>query len=77
MADEIVAAARVHDVGKVGVRDAVLLKPTRLTDEEFRGDKAASRHRRQADGSIPGFGRGTGYIRHHHGSATEAATRSA
>jgi diguanylate cyclase (GGDEF)-like protein/putative nucleotidyltransferase with HDIG domain len=28
-------AALVHDVGKIGIPDAVLLKPGRLTDEEF------------------------------------------
>lgn len=28
-------AALFHDVGKIGVPDAVLLKPGRLTDEEF------------------------------------------
>lgn len=28
-------AARLHDIGKIGVRDDVLLKPGRLTDEEF------------------------------------------
>ena len=26
----------LHDIGKIGVRDTVLLKPSRLTDEEFR-----------------------------------------
>ena len=29
-------AALLHDVGKIGTPDAVLLKPARLTDEEFR-----------------------------------------
>jgi putative two-component system response regulator len=28
-------AAQLHDVGKIGVPDAVLLKPDRLTEEEF------------------------------------------
>ena len=32
----IVLAGRFHDVGKIGVRDAVLNKPGRLTAEEFR-----------------------------------------
>src|SRR4029078_7846279 len=35
LTDEVVLAARVHDVGKIGIRDAVLLKPGRLTDAEF------------------------------------------
>lgn len=29
------AAARLHDVGKIGIRDAVLLKPTKLSDTEY------------------------------------------
>lgn len=28
-------AGRLHDIGKIGIRDDVLLKPGRLTDEEF------------------------------------------
>ena len=28
-------AARLHDVGKIGISDTVLLKPDKLTDEEF------------------------------------------
>jgi cyclic di-GMP phosphodiesterase len=33
--DDLLLAAMLHDVGKIGVRDAVLLKPGRLTPEEF------------------------------------------
>ncbi|MDR2732902.1 MAG: HD domain-containing protein [Fibromonadaceae bacterium] len=32
--DLIVRAARMHDIGKIGVRDSILLKPGPLTDEE-------------------------------------------
>jgi putative two-component system response regulator len=31
----VVKAAPLHDIGKVGVPDAILLKPGRLTEEEF------------------------------------------
>ena len=31
----IYSAARLHDVGKIGISDAVLLKPGKLTEEEF------------------------------------------
>ncbi|HXG39438.1 MAG TPA: HD-GYP domain-containing protein, partial [Candidatus Limnocylindrales bacterium] len=34
LVDLIGLAARVHDLGKMGVRDAVLLKPTRLASDE-------------------------------------------
>jgi len=32
---ELEIAANLHDIGKIGVRDAVLLKPGRLTTEEY------------------------------------------
>ena len=34
-ADLLERAAQLHDVGKIGIPDAVLLKPGKLTDEEF------------------------------------------
>lgn len=33
--DVIAAAAALHDVGKIAISDAILLKPGRLTEEEF------------------------------------------
>ncbi len=33
--ENITIAARLHDVGKIGVRDDILLKPGKLTDAEF------------------------------------------
>lgn len=33
--EKIEYAALLHDIGKIGVREAVLLKPGRLTDDEF------------------------------------------
>ena len=48
--DQIRTAGILHDVGKVGVADAVLLKPARLTDDEFlemqRHSGARPRHHR-------------------------------
>lgn len=32
--DQIVLASSLHDIGKVGISDSILLKPGRLTDEE-------------------------------------------
>ena len=49
--DQIRTAGILHDVGKVGVADAVLLKPARLTDDEFlemqRHSDARARHHRR------------------------------
>jgi len=33
--DLILRAVPLHDVGKIGIADAILLKPGKLTDEEF------------------------------------------
>ncbi len=33
--DEIARASALHDIGKIGIRDEILLKPGRLTPEEF------------------------------------------
>lgn len=33
--DQIVRASVLHDIGKIGIPDAILLKPGRLTNEEF------------------------------------------
>jgi putative two-component system response regulator len=41
--DTLHMAASLHDIGKVGIRDAVLLKPGPLTDEEFREMQAHCR----------------------------------
>lgn len=33
--ERMASAAPLHDVGKIGIPDAILLKPAKLTDEEF------------------------------------------
>lgn len=33
--EKIVRAAPLHDIGKIGISDTILLKPGKLTDEEF------------------------------------------
>ncbi|TWI72434.1 putative nucleotidyltransferase with HDIG domain [Desulfobotulus alkaliphilus] len=37
--DVLLFAGRLHDIGKIGVRDEVLLKPGRLNDEEYEAIK--------------------------------------
>jgi len=62
----ILAAARVHDIGKIGVPDAVLNKPGRLNDDEralmeAHSEKGAALLKRHAD-----FRRGVEIVLHHH-----------
>jgi putative two-component system response regulator len=34
-ADNLLHAAPMHDIGKIGIADSIMLKPGKLTDEEF------------------------------------------
>lgn len=67
-ADLVVAAARVHDIGKFGVPDSILNKPGRLTPEE----EAIMRSHPVAGADLllryPDFKRGVEIVRHHHES---------
>jgi HD-GYP domain-containing protein (c-di-GMP phosphodiesterase class II) len=65
-AEIIVDAARVHDIGKIGIPDAILLKPSPLTPDEqavmnTHPEQGAQLLERYADWS-----RGVAVIRHHH-----------
>jgi HD-GYP domain-containing protein (c-di-GMP phosphodiesterase class II) len=67
-AELIVAAARVHDIGKIAIPDYVLNKPGRLTEEEeaimqTHPDRGADLLARYSD-----FARGVDIVRHHHES---------
>ena len=67
-ADLIVTAARVHDIGKIGIPDAVLNKAGKFTPEEeaimqTHPDRGADLLTRYRD-----FARGVDIVRHHHES---------
>jgi putative two-component system response regulator len=46
-------AAQLHDIGKIGVPDAILLKPSKLTAHEFEIMQKHSDYGRQIMGSLP------------------------
>ncbi len=59
-------AALLHDVGKIGIPDAILRKPGKLTDEEF---KAIQQHPMMGAvmvGAVPGLEDTLAAVRHHH-----------
>jgi HD-GYP domain-containing protein (c-di-GMP phosphodiesterase class II) len=65
-ADLIYVAARVHDIGKIGVPDSILNKPGRLNPHEKRimhshAERGAQLLARYAD-----FARGVAIVLHHH-----------
>jgi HD-GYP domain-containing protein (c-di-GMP phosphodiesterase class II) len=64
--DLIVAAARVHDLGKIGMPDHILLKDGQLQDEEWEIMKAHPERGAQLLQRYPDFSRGVEIVRHHH-----------
>jgi putative nucleotidyltransferase with HDIG domain len=64
--DLVVSAARVHDIGKIGLPDSVLLKEGKLSEEETvlmqsHPEAGAQLLRRYSE-----FSRGIDIVRHHH-----------
>ncbi len=65
-AELIRAAARLHDIGKVGIPDAVLKKPGALTSEEWAIMKSHPERGAELLARYPDFARGADLVRHHH-----------
>ena len=59
-------AALLHDVGKIGVPDAVLRKPGKLSDDEFNAIKQHPVMGAIMVAAVPGFGYTLEAVRHHH-----------
>jgi hypothetical protein len=64
----IVLAARIHDLGKVAIPDAVLLKPGPLTDEEMEIMKLHADIGADIIANLSVYNRAREYMRHHHES---------
>ena len=64
--DLIVAAARVHDLGKIGTDNRVLLKPSSLTPEEREMIRRHAADGAELAGKFSMFHKGRLFIRHHH-----------
>jgi len=66
--DLIVAAARVHDIGKIGIPDVVLNKPGKLDPQERAIMETHAERGAELLGRHSGFARGVEIVRHHHES---------
>ncbi len=64
--ETLLLAASLHDVGKIGIPDHILLKPDRLTDEEFDYIKKHSEFGWMVLRSIEGFEQASLILLHHH-----------
>jgi putative nucleotidyltransferase with HDIG domain len=64
--DVINFAGRLHDIGKIGIRDDILLKPDSLTDEEYEKIKEHPAIGADIVGKLGLWNRERKIIRHHH-----------
>lgn len=56
----------LHDIGKIGIRDEILSKPAKLTDEEYAQIKSHPAKGEEILKSLPFLGEAVKLIRHHH-----------
>lgn len=63
---DLVAGAFLHDVGKIGIPDSILLKPGKLTDDEFRIMKTHALLGIEIVADNPWLSGAALTIRHHH-----------
>lgn len=63
---ELHVAALLHDIGKIGIREEILFKPSSLTDEEYKQIQAHPDISAQIVGRIPDLAKIATLIRYHH-----------
>jgi HD-GYP domain-containing protein (c-di-GMP phosphodiesterase class II) len=63
---DLVYAAEIHDIGKVGIPDAILLKDGKLTAKEWEVIRGHSEWGAELVQRIPGLERVAMIVRHHH-----------
>lgn len=64
--EHIRRAGLLHDIGKIGIRDGVLLKPTKLTAEEYGDIKSHPAKGEAIVSALPFLKEEARLIRHHH-----------
>lgn len=64
--DAVRVAGRLHDLGKIGIREAILGKEGPLTDREFEHVKEHAAIGAQILAPLTHLAQAIGYVRHHH-----------
>jgi HD-GYP domain-containing protein (c-di-GMP phosphodiesterase class II) len=62
----VTMAGRVHDVGKIGIKSSVLMKPSRLTESEWQEMRSHPVVGARLIANFPQFARGRELVLHHH-----------
>ena len=63
---DLEAAAILHDIGKIGVPDAILRKPAKLTEAEYALSRSIPSYGWAVLRAVPGFERVSLFVLHHH-----------
>ena len=66
MLQTVAVAALLHDLGKIGVPDAILRKPGKLTAEEVEAVKRHPQAGAVIVAAVPGLEETLAAVRHHH-----------
>ncbi len=64
--ENIIIAATIHDIGKIGISDSILKKPDKLTDEEYEIMKKHPVIGASIVGKIHGYKKISNIIKYHH-----------
>jgi putative nucleotidyltransferase with HDIG domain len=64
--EQIRRAGMLHDIGKIGIRDGVLLKPIRLSDDEYNDIKRHTLKGEAIVNALPFLKEEAKLIKHHH-----------
>ncbi|MFZ5801126.1 MAG: HD domain-containing phosphohydrolase [Candidatus Omnitrophota bacterium] len=64
--ENLKTASLLHDIGKIAIRDGILSKPGKLTDEEFQEIQKHSAKGEEILNVVPFLKKPAGLVRHHH-----------
>lgn len=64
--EDVCIAGRLHDIGKIGIRDEILFKKDKLTDAEYELIKHHSEMSYKIIKPVDAFGKISDYVLHHH-----------
>lgn len=64
--EDVSIAGRLHDIGKIGIRDEILFKKEKLTDEEYELIKKHSEMSYKIIKPVDNIGKISDYVLHHH-----------